>query len=230
MARARAASAQSYQGTAATSPAPVSPASAIGFAVNRKRRNVSARPMPYAAAANCSPKRTSPTARKRSSDQAIEATIRSAASAPWATPATKALAAPDADFFEVFDGARMVGQRGLRLARFLFVELVEVRVTGDEVLLVLAHRFHELVDHLVRDVSADADHDVDGLHRRGLVDAGDVRRRVDGREEILLAHPLHALLRSGWWIHRQHAQAADRGRHLRHCRRADREEEQIELA
>src|SRR6185436_13227498 len=154
------------------------------------------------AAANCSAKRTSPTGRNRSSDQAIEPAISSAASAlcalleaAWAVRATKALAAPYTGFFKVLYGARMMRQRRLQLAGLGLVEAVEVRVPGGEILLVLAHGLDELVDHVVGHVRADADHHVDGLHGRGLVDAGDVRRGVDCRVVVLAAHRLHALLR-----------------------------------
>jgi hypothetical protein len=47
------------------------------------------------------------------------------------------------------------------------------------------HRLDEVDHHLVGHVRADADDEVDGLHLGGLVDAGDVRRRVDGGEVVL---------------------------------------------
>src|SRR3989441_8093384 len=133
-------------------------------------------------------------------------------------------------FPEILDGSRMLRQPRLAFAGSSFVEAAEVRVAVDERLPVRAHGLDEFVDDVVLDVGAGRDDDVDGLHPGGLVDAGDVRRGDDPREVVFRAHFPHASFGVGQLVDRQQPEPAYRSSDLGDFRRADGEEQQVELA
>src|SRR5207244_2561299 len=94
---------------------------------------------------------------------------------------------PDARFLEEADRAGMMRQARLQLAGVVGIEQIERRMAFAERLAVGMHRSYEFVHRFVGHVRADADDEIERLHPGRLVDAHDVRRRLQLDHVILRA-------------------------------------------